>query len=287
MPKIGNINFVNNSLKKNNLIAKKKFGQNFLTDQNILTGIVDAAMLTKKDAVIEIGPGLGALTEHLCESAGFVLAYEIDKDLLGILEENLKSFSNYKIINEDILKANVEKDIECYLSEYQNIYVVANLPYYITTPIILGLLSKNLRISRYVMMMQLEVADRICGKPSTKDYNALSIVISYKAQASKVMKVPRTVFIPEPNVDSAVVKLDVYKEQPIKALDDDVFYKVIRVAFMQRRKTLYNNLGLEYDKNFVNEMLKDLDINPGVRAEVLSIEDFVRISDYITQKREE
>lgn len=283
MRRIGNVGFVNKSLKDNNLIAKKKYGQNFLTDQNVLTQIVDAAEITKNDAVIEIGPGLGSLTEHLCSAAGFVLAYEIDTDLIDILSKNLVGFLNYKIINQDILKADVEKDIQTYLGDYENVYVVANLPYYITTPIILGLLSKNTRITRYVMMMQLEVADRICGKPSTKDYNALSIVIGYKAKASKVIKVPRTVFVPAPNVDSAVIRLDLYENMPYKALDDDCFYKVIRVCFTQRRKTLYNNLSSEYPKDFVNKLLEDLKINPSVRAEVLKIEDFILISDYITQ----
>ena len=283
MPKIGNVGFVNKTLKENNLQAKKKFGQNFLTDQNILSGIVNAAEITKKDAVIEIGPGLGALTEHLCEAAGFVLAYEIDTDLLDLLKENLKQYNNYKVVNEDILKVDINKDIEQYLSTYENVYVVANLPYYITTPIILGLLSKTNRISRYVMMMQLEMADRICGKPKTKDYNALSVVIAYKAVAKKVLNVPRTVFIPAPNVDSAVVRLDIYKTLPHQAMDEDTFNKVIRVCFTQRRKTLYNNLGMEYPKEFVNKLLEDLNINPSIRAEALDMKDFILISDYITQ----
>lgn len=283
MPKIGNVGFVNKTLKENNLQAKKKFGQNFLTDQNILSGIVNAAEITKKDAVIEIGPGLGALTEHLCEAAGFVLAYEIDTDLLDLLKENLKQYNNYKVVNEDILKVDINKDIEQYLSTFENVYVVANLPYYITTPIILGLLSKTNRISRYVMMMQLEMADRICGKPKTKDYNALSVVIAYKAVAKKVLNVPRTVFIPAPNVDSAVVRLDIYKTLPYQAMDEEKFNKVIRVCFTQRRKTLYNNLGMEYPKEFVNKLLDDLNINPSIRAEALDMKDFILISDYITQ----
>ena len=283
MPKIGNVGFVNKILKENNLQAKKKFGQNFLTDQNILSGIVNAAEITKKDAVIEIGPGLGALTEHLCEAAGFVLAYEIDTDLLDLLKENLKQYNNYKVVNEDILKVDINKDIEQYLSTFENVYVVANLPYYITTPIILGLLSKTNRISRYVMMMQLEMADRICGKPKTKDYNALSVVIAYKAVAKKVLNVPRTVFIPAPNVDSAVVRLDIYKTLPYQAMDEETFNKVIRVCFTQRRKTLYNNLGMEYPKEFVNKLLEDLNINPSIRAEALDMKDFILISDYITQ----
>ena len=283
MPKIGSIGFVQKSIKENQFKIKKKFGQNFLTDAGILKRIVDSAMLDKDTAVIEIGPGLGALTELLCEAAGFVLAYEIDADLLPILDQNLKEYTNYRVVLEDILKADVFKDIELYLNDYKKIYVVANLPYYITTPILLGLLSKKLPIQRYVTMMQLEVADRICGKPSTKDYNALSVWIEYKANAVKICKVPRSVFVPTPNVDSAVVRLDVYEEAPIKALDEDVFSKLIRQCFVQRRKTLYNNLSLAYDKEKIHTMLEDLRISPSIRAEVLSLEDFVRMSNYLTQ----
>ncbi|MDE5715037.1 MAG: 16S rRNA (adenine(1518)-N(6)/adenine(1519)-N(6))-dimethyltransferase RsmA [Anaeroplasmataceae bacterium] len=285
MSKIGTAGFVNKSLKHNQLTAKKKYGQNFLIDQNILGRIVDVADISKKDAIIEIGPGLGSLTEVLCERAGYVLAYEIDSDLLEPLKENLIGFLNYKIINQDILKANIKQDIEQYLKGYDHVYVVANLPYYITTPIILGLLSQELNIQRYVMMMQLEVADRICGKPQTKDYNALSLMIQYKATANKVLKVPRTVFVPAPNVDSAVVRLDVYDVPPLKAKDDQVLYEVLRNCFIQRRKTLYNNLIVSYDKSFVDQMLKDLHISPSVRAEALDLADFISISDYITQKR--
>ncbi len=285
MSRIGTAGFVNKSLKANELTAKKKYGQNFLIDQNILNHIVDVAEVTKKDAVIEIGPGLGSLTEVLCERAGFVLAYEIDPDLLKPLKENLIGFLNYKIIHQDILKANLLSDINLYLKEYENIYVVANLPYYITTPVILGLLSQNSRIKRYVMMMQLEVADRICGKPKTKEYNALSIMVQYKATATKVLKVPRTVFVPAPNVDSAVVRLDVYDTPPLKAKDEACFYEVLRVCFTQRRKTLYNNLILSYEKEFIHQMLMDLSIPPTVRAETLPVSEFIRISDYITQNK--
>lgn len=285
MSRIGTAGFVNKSLKANELTAKKKYGQNFLIDQNILNHIVDVAEVTKKDAVIEIGPGLGSLTEVLCERAGFVLAYEIDPDLFKPLKENLIGFLNYKIIHQDILKANLLSDINLYLKEYENIYVVANLPYYITTPVILGLLSQNSRIKRYVMMMQLEVADRICGKPKTKEYNALSIMVQYKATATKVLKVPRTVFVPAPNVDSAVVRLDVYDTPPLKAKDEACFYEVLRVCFTQRRKTLYNNLILSYEKEFIHQMLMDLSIPPTVRAETLPVSEFIRISDYLTQNK--
>ncbi|MCM1131391.1 MAG: 16S rRNA (adenine(1518)-N(6)/adenine(1519)-N(6))-dimethyltransferase RsmA [Roseburia sp.] len=284
MSKIGSVSFVEKSLKENQFKIKKKFGQNFLTDASVLKNIVDASDVTKTDAVIEIGPGLGALTELLCERAGFVLAYEIDYELLPILEKNLNGFSNYKVILKDVLEADVLQDIKLYLKEYKNIYVVANLPYYITTPILLGLLSKNLPIKHYVMMMQLEVANRICGKPETKDYNALSIWIEYKAKATKICKVPRTVFVPSPNVDSAVIRLDVYDTLPIKALDEENFSKLIRQSFAQRRKTIFNNLSLAYDKRLVTEMLESLGISPSVRAEALTTKDFVEMSNYLTQK---
>ncbi|MDE6583798.1 MAG: 16S rRNA (adenine(1518)-N(6)/adenine(1519)-N(6))-dimethyltransferase RsmA [Anaeroplasmataceae bacterium] len=281
MSGIGNKGFVERTIKNYDFRVKKKYGQNFLTDSAILNRIVDSVELTKDDAVIEIGPGLGALTELLCNQAGFVLAYEIDQDLLPILEMNLNA-TNYKILLKDILKADVQQDIDIYLKEYKNIYVVANLPYYITTPILTGLLSKKLPIKKYVMMMQLEVANRICGKPDTKDYNALSVWIEYRAKATKLFTVPRTVFVPAPNVDSAVVVLETYDELPIPALDEELFSKLIRQCFTQRRKTLYNNLCLAYDKSMVLNMLTELEISPSIRAEVLSLSDFVRMSNYFT-----
>lgn len=281
MSKIGNVDFVQKTISANHFKIKKHFGQNFLTDGAILNQIVDVSGVTKKDAVIEIGPGLGALTELLCEKAGFVLAYEIDQELLPILNQNLKDYSNYKVLLQDILKANVAEDIHNYLTEYQQIYVVANLPYYITAPILIELLSKSLPIKSYVMMMQLEVANRICGKPATKEYNALSIWVEYRAKATKVLKVPRTVFVPSPNVDSAVVKLDVYDQLPIIAEDEAIFSSLIRQCFAQRRKTIYNNLCNKYDKNLVQEMLADVGIQPTVRAEELSLDTFVQMSNYL------
>lgn len=286
MSKIGNVRFVEEAIRKNHFQIKKKFGQNFLTDSHILENIANACEITKADAIIEIGPGLGALTEVLCRQAGFVLAYEIDRELLSILEENLSEYSNYKILNQDILKANILADIELYLQGYENIYIVANLPYYITTPILTGLLSQKLPIKRYVMMMQLEVADRICGKPSTKDYNTLSIWIEYRALAKKVMKVPRTVFIPSPNVDSAVVRLDVYQEPPVKCEEEAILFSVIQNSFAQRRKTLDNNLSIKYGKIYVRKMFQELGISPQCRAEELSLIDFIEITDYITHNRD-
>ena len=253
----------------------------FLNDQNILSSIVEHANIDKDTLVIEVGPGLGSLTEHLVKAAGFVLAYEIDKDLLPILDKNFKDCNNLKVINKDILEVDINKDIDEYKKDLKNVYLVANLPYYITTPIILGLLSKTDKIKRYVMMMQEEVADRICGKPKTKDYNALSIAIGYRAKAKLELKVPRTVFIPSPNVDSAVISLNLYDNPPYKAKNEELFFEFIRLCFNQRRKTLYNNLGTVYKKDFILKMFEDLNIKATVRSEELDIVDFIKMSDYI------
>lgn len=282
--KIGNKAFINSILKENDIKIKKKFGQNFLVDNNILNGIVNASELNKNIGVIEIGPGLGSLTEHLVNNAGFVLCYEIDSELISYLEDNLKSYSNFKILNQDILEADINNDIETYFKNYDRIYVVANLPYYITTPIILGLLEKTDRISKYVMMMQKEVADRICGNPKTKDYNALSIAIKYRAEAKKAFNVSRECFIPAPNVDSSVIVLNVYENKKYNVLDEEFFFKFIRLCFSQRRKTLINNLQNYYDKEFIVEMLNHFNIKLTVRSEELDIIDFINFSDYIVGK---
>ena len=279
--KIGNKSFIDKTLNDNNLYAKKKFGQNFLKDQNILSKIIEAANLDKDTLAIEIGPGLGSLTERLCEAAGFVLAYEIDTDLIPILNENLQEHNNFKIVNKDILEVDINKDLIEYEGKYKKIVLVANLPYYITTPIILGLLENTKKIKKYVMMVQLEVADRICGKPKTKDYNALSIAIGYRANAYKNFNVPRTVFIPEPNVDSAVISLDLYEEPKFIAENEELFFKLIRESFNQRRKTLINNLSRAYSKELINNMLNEFNIKQNVRSEELDIKTFVDFSNYI------
>ena len=282
--KIGNKAFINSILKENDIKIKKKFGQNFLVDNNILNSIVSASELNKNIGVIEIGPGLGSLTEYLVNNAGFVLCYEIDSEMIYYLEDNLKNYNNFKVLNQDILEANINQDIETYFKDYDKIYVVANLPYYITTPIILGLLEKTNRISKYVMMMQKEVADRICGNPKTKDYNALSIAIKYRAQAKKAFNVSRECFIPAPNVDSSVIVLNVYENKKYEVKDEEFFFKFIRLCFSQRRKTLINNLQNYYDKNFIVEMLNNFNIKLTVRSEELDILDFINFCDYIVEK---
>ena len=284
--KIGNSNYIQKTLKDNELFAKKKFGQNFLTDQNILSSIVKSSNIDKDTLVIEVGPGLGSLTEHLCLNAGFVLAYEIDSELIPILKKNLSEFNNFEVINKDILEVNINEDIDLYKKDFKNVALVANLPYYITTPIILGLLEKTDKIKSYTMMMQLEVANRICGNTKTKDYNALSIAIQYRAKATKCFNVPRTVFIPSPNVDSAVIHLELYKELPYKAINEQLFFSFVRLAFSQRRKTLINNISQKYDKELSLKMLNHFNIKENVRSEELSVKDFVMLSDYIGENYE-
>ena len=281
MDKIGNIVNTKNIIDKNDFYIKKKFGQNFLTDQNILNKIVDTANLTKEDDVIEIGPGLGALTEIIASKCNRLLCYEIDKDLIPILKNNLKDYNNISFINEDVLKCDVNKDIDTYFENHKRIVLISNLPYYITTPIILGLLEATSKIETYVMMMQEEVADRICSKPAVKDYNALSIAVQYRAYASKEIRVPRTVFVPQPNVDSAVIKLELYKEKKYNPNDEKLFFKIVRASFAQRRKTLANNLSLMgYNKDYIYNALDKLGYDKNIRSEALDVSDFVRLSDW-------
>ena len=280
--KIGTETEINRILKSNKLSAKKKFGQNFLKDESILTKIRDISECDKDTLVIEIGPGLGGLTELLCEKAGFVLAYEIDTDLIEILKGNLSRFNNYEIINKDILTVDVNKDIDKY--GYKKVYLVANLPYYITTPIITKLLTEVERITRYVVLLQKEVAHRLAGKPSTKDYGAITLAIEYRGKAKVMLEVNRNAFIPAPNVDSSVLRIDIYDEKKYHPLDEKLFFDLVRLAFTQRRKTLLNNLGEKYSKEFVAKMLIDNGYKPAVRGEELSIDDFIKLSDYIKNK---
>lgn len=284
MEKIGTTSHVKSKIKKEDFNIKKKFGQNFLVDQNILQKIVSIPSITKETLVIEIGPGMGSLTEHLLSKSKRVLAYEIDNDLIPILKDTFKEDA-LTLIHGDFLKCQVDQDIENLNEEYENIVVVANLPYYITTPIIMKILEESKQIKELVLMMQLEVAQRLTSKPSTKDYNSLSIAIQYKTKASIAMKVPRTVFIPAPNVDSAIVKLEVKEKLDVVPKDEKLFYKVVRSAFAQRRKTLVNNMNsqLGYEKQFFIDVLEELDYDYRIRAENLSVGDFVRISDKLSE----
>jgi len=285
MKKIGTVNKTKDTLKKYGFHVKKKFGQNFLVDQNILQKIVAIPTMTKETLVLEIGPGLGSLTEHLLDKSKHVLAYEIDNDLVQILEENFED-ENLSIINEDFLKRNIDEDIIALKMDYKNVVVVANLPYYITTPIILKIIEESRIIKELVVMTQLEVARRLTSNPSTKDYNSLSVAIQYKTIAEIAMKVPKNVFIPAPNVDSAIVKLTIKDEIEFKPLSEVHFYNLVRSAFKQRRKTLVNNLFVRYneEKVILISYLEDLELNGQIRAENLSVSDFIKLSDYLLDK---
>ena len=282
MSKIGTISKVKRTLDKHNFHVKKKYGQNFLTDQNILKKIVGIPSITEETLVIEIGPGLGSLTEHLLEKSKHVLAYEIDKDLLPILSETFKT-DKLTILNKDFLKCDIDLDIEELNITYDQVVVVSNLPYYITTPIILKIIEESSIIKEMVLMTQQEVAERLTSKPSTKDYNSLSIAIQYKTKATIALKVPRTVFIPSPNVDSAVVKLSVIEEIKVKPKNETLFFEIVRASFAQRRKTLVNNLHNKYnlEKGLLANLLIELGLDSRVRAENLSVSDFVRLSDIL------
>ena len=285
MKKIGTINKTKEAIEKNKFHIKKKFGQNFLVDQNILQKIVEIPTINKNTLVIEVGPGLGSLTEHLLEKSLHVLAYEIDSELVRILSETFQE-DNLSIIGEDFLKRDVDNDIKALNIKYENVVVVANLPYYITTPIILKIIEESKLIKELVVMTQLEVARRLTSKPSTKDYNSLSVAIQYKTKAEIAMKVPKNVFIPAPNVDSAIVKLEILDDVLLKPKSEEHFYNLVRSSFKQRRKTLVNNLYVRYGEEKVNliSYLEDLDLNRQIRAENLSVRDFIRLSDYLYSK---
>ena len=281
MQKIGTVNKTREILEKNGFFMKKKFGQNFLIDQNILSSIVSKAEINKSVNVIEIGPGIGSLTEHLLENANKVISYEIDNSLIPILTEQFKEYNNFTLINQDVLKADIASDINKYFNDDLPVYVVANLPYYITTPIIMHLLENVGEIKRYAVMVQLEVADRIVANKGGKDYNNLTIAINYRAKTYKAINVSRNVFMPKPNVDSAVVIFDIYDEKPYKVNNEKFFLDLLRKAFSNRRKTLVNNLNQGYNlsKEEITKVLEDLGLDPMVRSEALSIEQFTILSD--------
>ncbi|TWT06211.1 16S rRNA (adenine(1518)-N(6)/adenine(1519)-N(6))-dimethyltransferase RsmA [Planomicrobium sp. CPCC 101079] len=266
-------------MAKHGLTVKKSLGQNFLIDPNILRKIVGKANLTKQSAAIEVGPGIGALTEHLAREAGKVLAFEIDQRLLPVLEDTLSPYDNVSIIHSDILKADVEAAIKKELAGYEDIMVVANLPYYVTTPIILKLLLENLPIRGLVVMLQKEVAERITAKPGTKAYGSLSIAIQYYTEAEMALTVPKSVFLPQPNVDSAVIRM-IKRPQPlVEVIDEDFFFTVTRSSFAQRRKTILNNLQVgmpegKAKKDLILKALAEAEIDPTRRGETLSIEEF-------------
>ncbi|MDF2699656.1 MAG: ksgA [Haloplasmataceae bacterium] len=280
---IATINRTNEIIRKYDFHFKHKYGQNFMIDVNILTKIVQSAEITENTNVIEIGPGIGSLTEQLARYAKKVVAYEIDQSLIPILEDTLSDYNNIKVINEDILEADVISMINQEFEAGSDIAVVANLPYYITTPIIMKLIEAKLPISRYCVMMQKEVAQRLCGGPSTKEYNSLTIAVQYYTVPKIVLTVPSSVFIPRPNVDSAVLKLIKRDKPVVDVVDEEFFFKVVRGSFIQRRKTIYNNLKQSLDKIVnLNDLLKALEtvnISPTIRGEALTIEQFATLSN--------
>ncbi|MFK2826973.1 16S rRNA (adenine(1518)-N(6)/adenine(1519)-N(6))-dimethyltransferase RsmA [Bacillus sp. B190/17] len=271
-------------LEKYGFSFKKSLGQNFLIDPNILRRITETAELTKETGAIEIGPGIGALTEHLARTAGKVVAFEIDQRLLPILADTLSPYDNVNIIHEDILKADVAQIAEQEFSGCDHLMVVANLPYYVTTPIIMKLLEENVPFKGIVVMLQKEVADRISAKPGTKEYGSLSIAIQYYMEAETAFIVPKTVFMPQPNVDSAVIKL-LRRDQPAVKVDNEAFFfTVTRSSFAQRRKTILNNLMSQLPegkakKELVIEALGKAGVDPSRRGESLSLEEFARLSN--------
>ncbi|MCB5034345.1 16S rRNA (adenine(1518)-N(6)/adenine(1519)-N(6))-dimethyltransferase RsmA [Streptococcus mutans] len=275
-------------LERHGFTFKKSFGQNFLTDTNILQKIVDTAEIDKTVNVIEIGPGIGALTEFLAENAAEVMAFEIDDRLVPILADTLRDFDNIKVVNEDILKSDLQTRIKEFANPDLPIKVVANLPYYITTPILMHLIESKIPFAEFVVMMQKEVADRISAQPNTKAYGSLSIAVQYYMTAKVAFIVPRTVFVPAPNVDSAILKMT-RREQPlVQVLDEDFFFCVGKAAFVHRRKTLWNNLTSHFGKSEevkvkLEQALEAADIKPSIRGEALTITDFARLADALRE----
>ncbi|KRM64070.1 16S rRNA (adenine(1518)-N(6)/adenine(1519)-N(6))-dimethyltransferase RsmA [Ligilactobacillus agilis] len=266
------------------LTFKKSLGQNFLTDINVLKKIVAAAEVSEADDVIEIGPGIGALTEQLAKSAHQVLALEIDDRLLPVLKETLAPYPNVEVIHQDILKANLKELIAEHFDGQHRLKIVANLPYYITTPIIMHLLATELAFDQIVVMMQKEVANRLAAQPGSKDYGSLSIGVQYEMDCQVAFIVPKTVFVPQPKVDSAIISLTKKKAKEYQPQDERFFHQLVRGAFMHRRKSLWNNLQGLYGKQAevkekLSQALAQVEIEPSVRAERLTIADFVRLAD--------
>ena len=271
-------------LERHGFTFKKSFGQNFLTDTNILQKIVDTAEIDDQVNVIEIGPGIGALTEFLAERAAEVMAFEIDHRLVPILADTLRDFDNVTVVNEDILKVDLAQHIQNFKNPDLPIKVVANLPYYITTPILMHLIESGIPFSEFVVMMQKEVADRISAQPNTKAYGSLSIAVQYYMTAKVAFIVPRTVFVPVPNVDSAILKMVRRPEPAVAVEDESFFFKISKASFTHRRKTLWNNLTgyfgkTEEVKDKLTKALDQAGLSPSVRGEALSLEEFASLAD--------
>lgn len=274
-------------LKKYDFHFQKKFGQNFLIDTHVLEKIIAAAGITKYDFVLEIGPGIGTMTQYLCENAREVMAVEIDENLIPILKDTLSAYDNVTVVNEDILKLDIAQ-----VAKERNggkpIKVVANLPYYITTPIIMGLFESHVPLESVTVMVQKEVADRMQSAPGTKEYGALSLAVQYYAEAEIVANVPPNCFMPRPNVGSAVIRLTCHKENPVKVEDEKFMFRIIRASFNQRRKTLQNGLGndssLPVTKEEAAAALEQMGLSPTIRGERLSLQEFATLSDLLQKK---
>ncbi|MBM7098045.1 MULTISPECIES: 16S rRNA (adenine(1518)-N(6)/adenine(1519)-N(6))-dimethyltransferase RsmA [Alteribacter] len=274
-------------LEKHRFSFKKSLGQNFLIDTNVLRNIVDTAGVTENTSAIEVGPGIGALTEQIAKRAGSVTALEIDQRLLPILRDTLAPYPHVNVIHKDVLEADLHTLINEQIEKKDDLVVVANLPYYVTTPILMKLLEEKLPLRAIVVMIQKEVAERIAAKPGTKDYGSLSIACQYYAKAETVLTVPKTVFVPQPNVDSAVLRLTIREEPPVSVKDEGFFFRIIRGSFTQRRKTLLNNLVHHFDakkeKALIIELCEQAGIDPKRRGETLSMEEFARLSDVFVE----
>lgn len=274
-------------LQKYNFNFQKKFGQNFLIDTRVLEQIIESAQVTKEDFVLEIGPGIGTMTQYLCEHAREVVAVEIDQNLIPILQDTLSEYDNVEVINDDILKVDINK-----LANEKNggkpIKVVANLPYYITTPIIMGLFESHVPIDSITIMVQKEVADRMQVGPGTKDYGALSLAVQYYAKPQIVVNVPPSCFMPQPKVGSAVIRLTRHKKPPVEVLDEKLMFALIRASFNQRRKTLANGLNnfpqISLSKEQIQECILELGVPATVRGEALTLAQFAKLSNIMKTK---
>ena len=287
-PTLGNPQNTIEVLQKYNFVFQKKFGQNFLIDTHVLDKIIGSAEITKDDVVLEIGPGIGTMTQYLACAAKKVIAVEIDKALIPILEDTLSEYENVRVINHDVLKVDIAK-----LAEEENggkpIKVVANLPYYITTPIIMGLFENHVPIKSITVMVQKEVADRMQVGPGTKDYGALSLAVQYYAEPYLVANVPPNCFMPRPNVGSAVIRLTRHETVPVQVEDEKLMFRLIRASFNQRRKTLANGLKnspeLDYTKEEIEAAIEALGRGASIRGEALTLEEFAKLADLLSECR--
>ena len=283
-PYLGDPKYTIEVLQKYNFAFQKRFGQNFLIDTHVLDKIIDSAQITKDDFVLEIGPGIGTMTQYLAEAAREVAAVEIDKTLLPILDDTLKDWDNVTVINNDILKVDI-RQLALEKNQGRPIKVVANLPYYITTPIIMGLFENQVPVDSITIMVQKEVADRMQSGPGTKDYGALSLAVQYYAEPYVVANVPPNCFMPRPKVGSAVIRLTKYKDAPIKVTNEKLLFQLIRASFNQRRKTLQNGIknfgGLNFSKEQVAQALEEMGLPASVRGEALTLEQFATLANIL------